>query len=169
LLLLLMPAFDGASTTHAAPGNSCGVWSIVPSPTSRAETSYLYGVGGTSSSDVWAVSYHADQSGDRQTLIRHWNGKRWSAVASPNGAHGGVLHAATALSPTNACAVGEGPLVEHWNRVRWIIVPSPVFSNDPRLPAWLRRVTPISATNIWAVGANWRASNLTLIARYTSC
>jgi hypothetical protein len=66
VLLVVAPAFAPTSSAHGATaGSSCGAWSIVPSPKSRSATSYVYGVAGTSDRDVWAVGYHADQSGDR--------------------------------------------------------------------------------------------------------
>jgi hypothetical protein len=175
LLVFLTPVL--AHVTHAhttVAGISCGAWSIVPSPKSGTATSYLYGVASTSDRDVWAVGYHPNQTDENwKTLIRHWNGTRWSAVASPNvgpdgraRAQGGRLYAVSALSVTNAWAVGEGPMIEHWNGVTWRVVPSPQPSNDSREPARLLSVTALAADNVWAVGLNWRAPNLTLIEHW---
>src|SRR5579864_1212366 len=107
LIVMTVPVATGTSVALATPaGVSCGIWGIVPAPRSSTATAYLNGIAGTSDRDIWAVGYHADQSGDNQkTLIRHWNGTTWSAVASPNAQHGGELSAVVALSPSNAWAV----------------------------------------------------------------
>jgi hypothetical protein len=88
VLVFLAPAFAQTSPAHTAlAGSSRGAWSIVPSPTSRAETRYLYGVAGTSSSDVWAVGFAGRTvPGDgyaEHALIEHWNGSAWSLVSAP--------------------------------------------------------------------------------------
>jgi len=58
----------------------------------------------------------------------------WNVISSPNnGASYDVLNGVSALSPTNAWAVGDynispGPLqtlIEHWDGTQWSIVPSP--------------------------------------------
>ena len=167
-LALLGSIVARPADAHATSARgTCGAWTIVASPKSSTPTSYLYGISGTSASDVWAVGYHANATDeDWRTMIRHWNGTAWSAVASPNGPHGGFLYAVAALSPRNAWAVGEGPLIEHWNGIRWSVVASPQVTNDQRDPARLTGIAAISPTNIWAVGNSFRAGNLTLIEHW---
>jgi hypothetical protein len=74
------------------------------------------------------------------TLIEHWNGKRWSQVASSAG--GSVpnvtLSAVAASSPKSVWAVGNSvdgggnrrTFIEHWDGVRW----TQVHSLDPGGP-----------------------------------
>jgi hypothetical protein len=108
-------------------------WTIVPTPNAfkgRTRNSGLAAVGGSSSSNVWAVGDY--QSGakslDTSTLVEHWDGARWQLQPSPNGAPGAQgergLSAIAALSRTSALAVGSYgagtvlPLTERWDGVR---------------------------------------------------
>jgi hypothetical protein len=55
------------------------------------------------------------------TLVAHWNGTRWTGVASPNPG-GSFLNAVSALSPSDAWAVGydnTGTLILHWDGTSW--------------------------------------------------
>ncbi len=94
-----------------------------------------------------------------KALIEHWNGSAWSVVTSPIASLGdSMLNGATALSPTNAWAVGNTftesnsnlrqPLIEHWNGALWTVVANPTFAHG----ALLNAVTALSGANVWAVG-----------------
>lgn len=79
----------------------------------------------------------------------------WSIISSPNptGYHQSALNAVSALSATNAWAVGSnseegGPiqqLIEQWDGASWQIVPGQSEN--------LAGVAVISANDIWAVGS----------------
>jgi hypothetical protein len=86
-------------------------------------------VSADSPTDVWAVGDYTP-AGDSVTLtlILHGDGTRWSKVPSPN--PGGTtigdseLYAVSALSPTDAWAVGQYDgldrrLILHWNGSAW--------------------------------------------------
>ncbi len=86
---------------------------------------------------------------------RHWNGRAWRRVASPNPPGGGVLSGVTA-SGGQAWAVGGylggycggyRTLVLHWNGRAWRRVPSPTSGNGG--PLW---AVMASARGTWAVG-----------------
>jgi hypothetical protein len=91
-------------------------------------------------SSAWAVgsfcAKHCEPvlSGDvaGRSLILHWNGTRWSRVASPNAGKGGnTLSGISAISATSGWAVGNScaaacqsssvihPLMLRWNGIRW--------------------------------------------------
>lgn len=131
-------------------------WSVVSSPSPSATSNWLYGVAGTSASDVWAVGNTLDGS----TLIEHWNGSSWSVVASPVVPKGSILYGVKALSATNAWAVGYRPgssgapltLVLHWDGTAWSVVPSPNLSTEYGSANILKDVTAVSANDVWAVG-----------------
>jgi hypothetical protein len=81
----------------------------------------------------------------------------WLVVASPNvGAGENTLLGVTALSPTDAWAVGElfepgagvRPLIERWDGTSWTVTPSPTTGAGASLSA----VAAISTTDVWAVG-----------------
>src|SRR5712692_5517563 len=138
--------------------NSCGKWSVVPSPNPNVVPSGLSGVAAVSAHDVWAVGGSGSQMGGGQTLIEHWNGSHWQIVKSPNpGSIYNSLYGVTAVSATNVWAVGyyvhttgvTQTLIEHWNGSRWSVVksPSPASMNNE-----LFSVAAVSASDDWAVG-----------------
>jgi hypothetical protein len=90
----------------------------------------LGGVAATSASDAWAVGGDANNS-----LILHWNGKKWQKVPAANPSPGNDdLDAVAASSARNAWAVGAlggNALVLHWNGTAWKAVPQPhALRND---------------------------------------
>lgn len=130
-------------------------WDEIASPNIGVSTNVLNAVSAASPSDVWAVGQFSAASGFLHTLIEHWNGQQWSVVPSPNvGTHNNVLHGVTAISATDAWAVGsvtdsngtQHALIEHWNGLRWRVVGLDAAASV------LNGVTAISAFNIWAVG-----------------
>ena len=139
-----------------------------PSPSSDA----LFGVAATSATNAWAVGYYGNVgwtgAGAFQTLILHWNGTKWTKVASPNPSGsqwGSVLYGVAATSATNAWAVGVyavydsgftppiayRTLILHWNGIRWTQVASPNAGGSSALN-YLHGVAATSASNAWAVG-----------------
>ena len=66
-------------------------------------------------------------------LIEHWDGSSWTKVANPLPGGPEQLFAVSAVSATNAWAVGHYDngtqdyqgLVEHWDGTSWTVVPSP--------------------------------------------
>lgn len=152
-------------------------WKTVrsPDPGGPTRASMLFGVTATSASNAWAVGTYSDGTG-MLTLIEHWNGRTWKRVKSPSpaGDFGNALNAVSAVSVTNAWAVGYGvnsfsrgdaTLIEHWNGRAWRTVKSPnpggLLGNN------LYGVTATSARNAWAVGT-WDngTANHTLIIHW---
>jgi hypothetical protein len=146
-------------------------WNKVASPnpggtTSASDYSTLSGVSADSATDAWAVGHYFNPTTHFPgvTLVLHWNGTKWSKVASPN--PGGTtsdysfLYSVDADSATDAWAVGEysnpgfESLALHWNGTKWSIVSSPnpggtTSSNDD---STLSGVSANSATDAWSVG-----------------
>lgn len=72
-----------------------------PEP-SRAGEPAFYGMGGTGSSDVWAVGSYGDAHNPGHSLIEHYDGNAWAVMAYPAGEpHGSELDAVSADSPTD--------------------------------------------------------------------
>jgi hypothetical protein len=103
--------------------------------------------------DIWAdgVIFSPNST---QPLFEHFDGTRWSVVASPT--INGDVREMAAVSGNDVWAVG-GPdfvdntsraFVEHWDGTSWSIFPSPKLGNGATLGA----VTAISANDVWAVG-----------------
>ncbi|MEO8285002.1 MAG: S-layer homology domain-containing protein [Chloroflexota bacterium] len=135
-------------------------WSVVPSPnsspTSGQDNNLLLAVDAVSSSDVWAVGVinTTGYFGPYETLTLHWNGNVWSVVPSPNLGTTTYLSAVTAISASDAWAVGYSitniyqTLTLHWDGSVWGIVPSP----NPQAGNELMSVDAISSNDVWAVG-----------------
>jgi hypothetical protein len=135
-------------------------WSIVPSP-NAGTVPHLNGVVAISSNDVWAVGWTGGPSGPI-TLTLHWNGSAWRVVPSPNpSATYNYLWGVTALATNSVWAVGEfnatggnqRPLFLRWNGTAWVQVPGD--NTGPNgVQFFLRAVSAISGSDIWAVGNN---------------
>jgi len=121
-------------------------------PIARPVGAVLSGVAVVSRRDVWVVG---SQGGGALALIEHWNGAAWKIVRAPRPAGGSELFSVTAVSPSNAWAVGTSDvlagvggaaLIEHWNGKVWR------QARAPRGGAGLQAVTALSATRAWAAG-----------------
>jgi len=102
----------GASNTvwaagrHLVERRTPSGWHVVPIPNLGARLTGVAQIPGTN--HLWAVGYHQRDEG---ALTERWNGHAWRVI--PNPATRGGLNAVTALSRTNAWAVGS--LVEHYH------------------------------------------------------
>src|SRR5450755_226949 len=105
-------------------------------PLASGDQDYLPGVNFRTRADGWAVGASClpnCASGTESTLIRHWNGTRWSRIASPSPGVGAALASVSAISPADAWAAGsyltdarrQKTLILHWDGTRWSRVPSP--------------------------------------------
>jgi hypothetical protein len=81
-------------------------WSVVTSPNVGPTGNFLGAVTAISASDIWAVGGYLLADGNGQTLIEHWNGTRWSVVASPNGSSDDFFNNVAAGSANDIWAVG---------------------------------------------------------------
>ena len=129
-----------------------------PDPSGSALTNYLRGVAATAPNNAWAVGDDlASGAGPANSLVEHWNGKKWKAQKSPNpgGVNGTLLYGVAATSPRAAWAVGDdnnnGPqdpaLVESWKGSGWKLQSSADLTSSALLG-----VAATSPANVWAVG-----------------
>lgn len=136
-------------------------WSIIPSPSPYPDTgrTYLRGVTAVASNNVWAVgSYFVPSQNTDQTLIEHWDGMKWTIVASPDVNQSSLslypndLSGVIALSADNIWAVGSGhflTLTVHWDGVSWRVVPS---ANVGQYNVGLAGIAGLVGKQVWAVG-----------------
>jgi hypothetical protein len=111
-----------------------------------------------------AGAYYAPRSEQAfRTLLLHWNGTRWSRVASPDTSSGlNILAGVTAASARNAWATGyfcvrhcqqdgevDRTLILHWNGTRWSRATSPDPGHGGSVLAGIGAASPARA---WAVG-----------------
>jgi hypothetical protein len=150
-------------------------WSVVRMPTVQAKTTTLTDLAVVSSDDVWAVgsSFEFSIPSLSSTLTEHWDGTRWSIVASADTGRDDAdgLAAVASVAAGDVWAVGgyirhqqEQVLTEHWDGSRWAIVPAP--------PAFVIHGAAAAASDdVWAVGWNishsviehWNGSAWTIV------
>jgi len=135
-------------------------WKVVSAPDPRKPGDSLDAIACVSALDCWAVGSGAGTSSYDETVIEHWDGVAWSAVAAPNTEDGGVLYAVTCVAASDCWAVGyharaawleSGTLIEHWDGVSWRVVGSGTqdwYSGFNELSS----VACVSASDCWAVG-----------------
>jgi hypothetical protein len=139
-------------------------WTIVASPNVRSTrgvvNDLLFSISGSARHDVWAVGAWGSIPGGYggkgdHALALHWDGRRWSRVATPAFARRSLLSGVIARG-SRAWAVGDRglqpnqrTLIERWDGVRWSVMPSPsgfAFASVATSPAG----------TIWAVGQGGR-------------
>jgi hypothetical protein len=133
-----------------APGPR-GAWKVVASPNTGSPNNYLFGVAAIASNDVWAVGAYGNLGVSSQQLIQHWDGTRWTRIASPRLAGASELTAVSAAAADEVWAVGSGPggsLIEHWDGSAWKVVPHPRPGTFTRFLG----VAAVSPDDVWAVG-----------------
>jgi len=150
---------------------TCQAWTGVQPP-SPGQVNELAGVAVVSACNVWAVGTATSDPGGAQTLIEHWaGGSSWTVAPSPDpGSAGNHLTGVGAISPTDIWAVGwftsdasdsakDQPLIEHWDGSSWTVVPGPDLGSGPR-GSQLTSVRAVSASDVWAVGADSHGQTL---------
>ena len=164
-------------------------WSIVaspdpPQPEEGVASAAFTAIAGSSPSDVWAVGTWnvGGPSGSfdgLHTFIEHWDGDRWSMVASPDAPDVArttdYVVAVSAAQPSEAWVVGlvtkgegfGGPsdrqLLEHWDGSAWLVTPGAVLPGRTSLSD----VVALSPQEAWAVGsARAQPDARTLIERW---
>jgi hypothetical protein len=154
LLLLIGPApgpVVAGATVETDPRvealDACGpVWEVIGAP-GRAGT--LEDVTVLSSEDAWAVGY--GPVGERETMIQHWDGRRWQRFVV---ADQGFLEGVSSVAADDVWAVGQTEdltqtLILHWDGSTWTRVPSPSPGTQQ---SRFMDVAAVAADDVWAVG-----------------
>ena len=139
-----------------------GIWVKVPSPNPAgrggAARSALTGVAVRTVTDAWAVgAARSGPSGQRNTLIEHWDGTSWTVVPSPDPSRGGCVSdglSGVAATPAATWAVGDycgAALALRLTGGRWqqMPAPGPPAGTSERLAS----VAVTSAADAWAAGS----------------
>src|SRR5438093_7115284 len=133
-------------------------WSQVTSPNFGTGSNDLFGIGGTSASDIWAVGYsRATTTAATQGLILHYNGSAWS-TGTTSSPIPGELAAVAADSASHAFAVGAGPSpnglpyaqIVQFTGADWTGV---TLSQPSVYGEYLNGIAEVSSGEYWAVGA----------------
>jgi len=139
-------------------------WSIVPSPDRGTLDTLLLGVTAVNANDVWATGvYGATAAGFNQTFAEHWNGVKWSLVATPDALATTYnnFNAVASLSADAVFASGDyydpnakpptfRTLAGVWNGRAWSLIPSANAANDETVLAGAAAVSP---TEVLSVGS----------------
>lgn len=142
-------AFATGYTRHDLPGTSevrtlverwdGSSWQtmVTPDVETAPAADYLWGVSGSSASDVWAVGRSATAPGrpTAKPFAIHYDGSAWTKVAvpDPSGGVGADMTAVVTISPTDAWAVGTAYPLEakgaayHWDGTSWSAFRLPLF------------------------------------------
>lgn len=158
---------SGATLNEALHWNG-SKWSVVstPDPAGTAN-SHLASVVCTSAKNCWAVGSNFEESPSATlNLALHWNGSKWSAVATPNpegtSKVNNELLSVDCTSADKCWAVGfkdtdTAPAqlnqALRWNGSKWSVVstPNPAGTSAVNNLLW---VACTAAENCWAVGAD---------------
>lgn len=139
-------------------------WTVVRTPNFLGSQNELLSVDARSANDVWAVGRFREIPGDHysESLVQHWNGKRWTVGRSR-----GLdtrFEGVAAASATSVWAVGwyyehdYGQLVSHWNGRRWnaVSMRTDLGYSGGNFYNGLYAVAALGADDVWAVG--WSGS-----------
>jgi hypothetical protein len=142
-------------------------WSQVSSPSPGGANNVLFGVSAVTTDNAWAVGdTSGTDPGAVESLVVHWNGTKWSRVASPNpGSSFNDLQAVSAASATDIQAAGNqlgadlpyDTLTEHWNGTAWSAVASPNGTFSDPFVNFLSGISAVSSSDAVAVG--WAMSS----------
>jgi hypothetical protein len=94
--------------------------------------SFVFGIGASSSTDVWAVGTFLS-AGTYEPFVEHWNGSSWSVAPGVFNANSfdNEFFSVSALSATDVWVVGENTassiapsqsMAEHWNGTAWSLL-----------------------------------------------
>jgi len=149
-------------------------WSIAASPNPASgfhTTNTLGGVVAITPKNAWAFGFYEKSTASFRTLIEHWDGIKWSVVASPNSGPGeNTLAAGVARSSTDIWAVGyhndpgrRRTLTERWNGATWSVVASPSVGTGDN---FLFGAAAAPGGPVWAVGSDSVSFGRTLAVRW---
>ena len=115
---------------RAAPAAAAGAWEQVELPGSVATPAVLLSVTATDRGNAWAAGGEAMSGREAGTpLILRWDGTAWAEVPLPALSWSGSLQSISAVSRSEAWAVGRDTAgLSHllrWNGQRWREVPVP--------------------------------------------
>ena len=132
-------------------------WRVFATPDPGRSGNHLYAVDAVGPDDVWAVGQRLGTAAPDQGLVEHWNGKRWSVVASPVSKSPSVLFDAVTATGGPVWVAGEAdspahggrPLIEHLASGKWSIAHLPASAGSD----WTNLYGLAKADgSVWAVG-----------------
>jgi hypothetical protein len=177
-VVLAVASLQAPTSARQIPRHLLLAPSISPDSAFPGDAS-LDSVSADSPTDAWAVGAFFDPGapGGHFALAEHWDGTAWSIIPVPYTGNQTEFSAVSALSPTDAWAVGfccstpdsDQVLIEHWDGASWSVVssPSPGASGGD-----LYSVSATSQDDAWAAGTSgtkgflehWNGSSWKLVS-----
>lgn len=152
-------------------------WRIVKSPDQgpQPNANTFLAAADVSPTDAWAVGMRPLTTGFQTgTFAEHWDGTRWSIVATPRVSQPTAQLNSAATDPQGdvwAAGYSDNPsclcgktIVEHWTGLAWTRITSP----NPGVADYINGITATSPSDIWVVGQEWisQSSFVPLIMHY---
>lgn len=152
---VLVAQVSASSFSGSDPASAGSIFKVLATPSPNQPppaNNYLESISASSPTDIWAVG----------AGVIHFDGQQWTGFSVPDmsGTGSSLLNGVADLSPDNVWAVGfinfqiigayPAGIVEHFDGASWSVFPSPQF--PPPDQAYLRAITAISPTDIWAGG-----------------
>lgn len=143
-------------------------WRIVKSPDQgpQPNANTFLAAADLSPTDAWAMGTRPVTTGFQTgTLAEHWDGTRWSIIATPKVSQPTARLNSAATDPQGdvwAAGYSDNPsclcgktIVEHWTGLSWSRITSP----NPGVADYINGMTATSASDVWVVGQEWTSQN----------
>jgi len=88
----------------------------------------LYGIWGTSATDLWTVGGNVDGNQPR-TAFFHYDGETWTSVTQPPEANNRTLFKVWGTAADDVWVCGQAGLLEHFDGSEWSVVASGTFDS----------------------------------------
>lgn len=173
-------AYNGSSDRALIERYNGRTWTLAAAANAGSHHNELDAVAALSPTNAWAVGRYLPAVGQERTLTEHWNGSKWSVVASPNQgtSHnefdavatggGGVVWAAGHYDPT--ATRNDRALLERYAGGAWHLVTAP----DKKTGTTVDDSSIVGLANVprtsqmWAVGSYINGTVIqTLVEHYT--
>jgi hypothetical protein len=138
-----------------------GAWTVASTPQPNPANTFgnrVSSISADSASDLWVAGTYTTPDYTTAAYALHYKTGAWSVELMAQPASSSVsIGAVTALSPSNAWAVGQtgtDPLIEHWDGKSWSLQSTVSGVQYPSLTAVAAR----SASDVWAFGTQLNAN-----------
>lgn len=130
-------------------------WTRSPAPSPGRRLNDLFGIAGSSSTDIWAVGYAGVGP---KPLALHWDGEGWTRVPGPPSRRS-ILYGVAAPDPNDVWVVGRRgfgspwAIAYHYDGIQWTRHETP---DHPGYETYLDVYT--EGTQVWAAGFGFQNS-----------
>jgi hypothetical protein len=143
------PACAHDPQAATCPGTTSGRWCV---ETFAEPNVFLQSVWSDRPDNAWAVGWHDLATGDREAVLRHWNGCAWIDVPNPDPARFQFARGVWGVSANDLWIVGDGVVVLHFDgqSLTPVAVPVPPLDAVADLPS----ASGTASNDVWTGGRN---------------